>query len=175
MHVTPLRHRLNGVLSVVVVILMKSAWNYWSGNMGLETGVGIVGIPTSTTPLAPSCCCMACSWQAHLYAKCHWQTRLNNSYVWERCWALVLAYLAPRSHRHKSVCVLFVLCATNEVCVSVSLLWKLIIWKAFLMHDSSSLFWLLSQVICICFQPATHSNTYTIDTLTFYIQYVSVV
>lgn len=60
---------------------------------------------------------------------------------------------------HECVLWLFflALCVRSEACVC--LLWNLIVWKASLMHDSSSLFWLSSQLV------STHRHTghHTVD------------
>lgn len=52
-----------------------------------------------------------------------------------------LGLFGPKSHMRMSVCfgcVFLILFVRREVCVC--LLWNLIVWKAFLMHDSLLLF-----------------------------------
>lgn len=71
----------------------------------MRVGKQELGLLDSRHPPHLLCSCVAHSWQAYLYAKCCQQTRLNNSCVWEWCWALVLAYLAPKL-AWDSVCVL---------------------------------------------------------------------
>lgn len=113
--VTPLEWSAvcRGRSSLAAVIWIESAWYYWRGNGGLETGGGLVGIQKTQRFFGPLCCGMARSWPAYLYAKCHPANQTKQFLRLGIMLSSCLGLFGPTSRMRLSVCFgyFFLFCA----------------------------------------------------------------